>query len=156
MTDDEPPLPRALARALSEYEEDRSRVDVEYVSVANAWLRGTNCAAEILRAAEEGETPLYTAEEVDFGRMRRRRASDPRFSTPRSPGGRAPRRAASDPEVRHSELYDHSALYTTGLLPTLTRRLHTKPLTLAHRRPRRLLAALFEGKTRRFRALHGS
>eukprot|EP00635_Sarcinochrysidales_sp_CCMP3193_P009469 CAMPEP_0118896750 /NCGR_PEP_ID=MMETSP1166-20130328/4461_1 /TAXON_ID=1104430 /ORGANISM="Chrysoreinhardia sp, Strain CCMP3193" /LENGTH=395 /DNA_ID=CAMNT_0006835809 /DNA_START=26 /DNA_END=1213 /DNA_ORIENTATION=+ len=52
-----------------EYEEDRTRVDVNLVSVPNAWLLGANRAAEILRAADDGESPLYDADDVDWDQM---------------------------------------------------------------------------------------
>ena len=51
-----------------QYDEDRTRVDVTIVSVQNAWRQGAKRAAEILRAADAGETPLYTEDEVDFAR----------------------------------------------------------------------------------------
>ena len=57
-----PRLGRAMAQ-LPEYEEDRSRVDVTLVSVLNAWHLGAIRAAEILRAADVGESPLY---DVDY------------------------------------------------------------------------------------------
>lgn len=55
--------------ARSEYEEDRTRVDVTQVSVPSTWLQGANRSAEILRAAAHGESPLYDADDVDFDEM---------------------------------------------------------------------------------------
>ena len=57
-------MPGADARV--KYIEDRRLVEVAEVNVQNCWRRGRLRALSLLRAAEDGEEPLYTLEEVDF------------------------------------------------------------------------------------------